>query len=336
MDLDTLPMPAWDLIDVEAYMNTGDNPSLIPYAAPMDERIVSLITSRGCPKRCSFCWNSYRELPPRFRGAGKVVEEVEYLRDRYRTNAVWFADDEFACNRPRLRELHRLFKERGLDRLAYGCQARAETCDLETLTMLKGMGFRCVSVGFESGSQRVLNILKSGSATVAGNARALKNAGDVGIPMIGSFIMGSPTESLEEMRDTLRFIESHDQLYFAGINILTPYPKTGIWDMCKAAGMLPESITYDDLVPAVTKEDIRYVCERTNRGHLADFIIHSKRIARTTAAFNIAAHADSRKQRLANLSHFAKTRLFWYMWLKHPHRMLGNFKRKIWEGDLHP
>ena len=244
-NLDDIPSPAFDLLNMQLYLRQGIN--VLP---GLESPNISTVTSRGCPYRCAFCWNSSRKAKVRFSSARRIVEEILFLRDKYGINSVFFSDDEFLINTERVKELSVLFKEYGISKwLRWGCQVRARTLTIPLLEMVKDMGCVVLGVGFESGSERMLRYLKSGSATLATNEKALDMGGQVGMTMMGTFIFGTPTETLEEMKQTLNWALTHPKLKLMFVYTMTPYPGTKVWELCLRKGLLPGKVNYEILIP---------------------------------------------------------------------------------------
>jgi radical SAM superfamily enzyme YgiQ (UPF0313 family) len=248
-NLDDIPSPAFDLLDMPHYLRTGIQlPTLKP-------PVIGMVTSRGCPYRCAFCWNSFRKTKVRYFSAHRIVEEILYLRKVYGITKIYFLDDEFLINKQRVEELSVLFKETGISKwLRWACSARATSLNVQLLKMVKEMGCVLVNIGLESGTERILQYLKSGSAKVAINEKALNIGAQAGMTMGGSFIFGTPTETLEEMKQTFNWIVSHPNLKFIGISILTPYPGTKVWDYCVKNKIVTEKVNYEELIQDASPE----------------------------------------------------------------------------------
>jgi radical SAM superfamily enzyme YgiQ (UPF0313 family) len=244
-NLDAIPMPAWHLLDMNFYLRFGPQ-----HTYPIGEsckRTGLLITSRGCPFRCIFCYNSWRDIPVRFHSAQRVIDEIKFLIENYDIDSIFFYDDSFLANKIRLKEICQLLKETGLNKkIIFGCQSRADQIDLKTLRMIKEAGCTYIDIGFESGSERILGILKNHTITVKQNSKAIKLYKSVGIKVGGTFMVGTPTETKEDMLATLRFIKSHD-LDRADVFVATPYPGTKLFYWCQELNLLPERIDYSKL-----------------------------------------------------------------------------------------
>lgn len=242
-NLDEIPPPAWHLMDMEFYLSSRDRlPETHLHFIPPKTRIGSVITTRGCPYSCIFCWNSWRDTPVRFNSPEWVIADIKFLIQRYNIQALYFADDDLFMNKGRLEKICQLMKENKID-LIWGCQARVDTVDLETLRIVKEAGCRQVVFGFESGSQRILDILKNKTTTVEQNAQAVKLCKQAGILCLAGFMIGNPTETVEDIRATFQFIKNNP-IYKVGLFITTPFPGTKLWKWCEEHNLIPEKIDY--------------------------------------------------------------------------------------------
>ncbi len=310
-DLNCVPMPAFDLMDIDGYIKLV-SPKFNFLA---NKNLLGLITSRGCPYKCSFCWNSHRQSPTRYFSAERVVEEVKYVMQRYHVNLVDFHDDEFVINRKRLNQMAALFKEYGLNgQLEFVCQGRAPSLTIEALQLLKSMGCCLVSVGFETGSQRILDAYKKGTVSVRDNWQAAENARRVGLPLAGSFIFGWPDETREEMMQTRNFFEK-TYLSTFGLGTLIPYPETDVWKLARAKGLLPEHVDYERLVPTSKPKNTYILNTMLSNDDYDRFLVDSSRLG----------HGLARVRRAKGLKRFGLVshRVFWYIMLKYPRKLLS-------------
>ena len=309
-NLDDIPRPAFDLIDMKKYLSEP------PSFPGLKEPVVTMVTSRGCPYKCPFCWNSARTFKVRYFSAQRIVDEILYFRKNYKVNTVWFADDEFLINNKRLAELAALVNKYHIsDWLRWGCQARANTIDLNTLELAKSIGCVTISVGFESGCARTLDFLKCGTTTIADHERALKLAREAGVTMGGSFIFGTPGETFEEMRETLDWCENEKDLMWYGFNTLIPYPGTTVWRICQDKKLLPRNVDYRRLVPTGVP----------SRTYIVNHDVPLEKYQRTLIYAGIAAWFFSQARQHRSLRHFfsmATQPTWWWMWLFHPRKML--------------
>lgn len=182
-----------------------------------------MLSSRGCPYKCLFCSPIERASygkEYRCRSAKNIADEMQLLESKG-INTVYFLDDSFAVNKKIVEELCDEVIRRKL-RLRWVVQARADTLDEKILMKMKQAGCSTICLGIESGSERILKMLKKDIATkdVVRTVRLIKKAG---IWIVGFFIIGNPTETKEEMKETFRFakklLPDMIQLHF-----FTPYP----------------------------------------------------------------------------------------------------------------
>lgn len=219
-DVDTLPWPDRESVPLSLYKATG-HIGVTPHVANM-------ITSRGCPARCTFC-ESFLTMGYRFRehSPGYVVAEIRMLKERWGVRQVVFNDDTFTMNVKRAKDICRAMIDARLD-IQWFCFARV-TCgkDPELLELMKAAGCIHINLGVETGDPTILKRIKKGT-TLAQARKTFKKCRDLGIKTSAGFIFGFPGESLQTIERTIRFaIElSPDVAFF---NILVPFPGTEVW-----------------------------------------------------------------------------------------------------------
>jgi hopanoid biosynthesis associated radical SAM protein HpnJ len=196
---------------------------------------VSLYTGRGCRSRCTFClWpQTLAGHRYRTRSVEHVVREMESARALFpQVREFFFDDDTFTDDRPRAEAI-----ARGLGRLGltWSCNAKANV-PLETLQALRDGGLRLLLVGFETGSQEILNHIRKGTRV----DRALRFAEDchrLGILLHGTFIVGLPGETPETIERTIAFAKQLDP-YSLQVSLAAPYPGTALYAEATARGWL--------------------------------------------------------------------------------------------------
>jgi radical SAM superfamily enzyme YgiQ (UPF0313 family) len=150
-DLDAQPFPDRESIDLGRYVET--------WRAHHGRGSVSLITARGCPYTCTWCSHAVYGYTHRRRSPGNVADEVEAIRDRYRPDMLWYADDVFTIHKGWLGRYAAELERRGL-RLPFETISREDRLDEEVVDTLAAMGCFRLWVGAESGSQRILDGMK--------------------------------------------------------------------------------------------------------------------------------------------------------------------------------
>ena len=196
-DLDALPNPDRDAIDMSAY--------LAAWRARHGVGTVSLITARGCPYTCTWCSRSVFGDTHRRRSIGHVADEVEGIADRYHPERLWYADDVFAIHRSWTVGYAKELERRRI-RLPFECISRAERIDDDVAAALASLGCFRVWIGSESGSQRVLDAMKR-KVRVEQVHEAADRLRRHGIE-VGMFIMlGYDGEELSDLQATVAHLK---------------------------------------------------------------------------------------------------------------------------------
>lgn len=222
-NLDEIPIPAYDLLPMHLYRFGS-------------LRFGTIITSRGCPFNCIFCSSSL-QFGKRWRAHSKerVIEELRILHHDYGVREVEFLDDTFTLDRRRAREISREIVREGLD-ISWTASSRVNTFDLETGREMKRAGAHTIYFGIESGSQKILDLIGKG-ITVEQSISAVKSAKKAKLRALGSFIIGFPEETEDDIRRTIDF-SKRVGVDLAQFTIATPYPGTKLWDIANKMNLL--------------------------------------------------------------------------------------------------
>jgi radical SAM superfamily enzyme YgiQ (UPF0313 family) len=238
-DIESLPFPARDLVDIEYYFDLVGN----RWFFGEGQRTAIIITSRGCPYRCTFCHNYHRKYPVRYNSAGKVIEEIKLIMSTYGIQSIFFIDDDFIGNKRRFFEVADLFEKEHIA-IRWACNSRTNHITEDIIARAHAVGCTHISFGLESGSQRVLDTLNK-RATVEQNSAAIRICKKCGIKVMGSMMVGNPGETPEDLQLTEKFIKENP-IDFIGLCFTTPFPGTGLWDYCKENNLLPSDIDWND------------------------------------------------------------------------------------------
>ena len=226
-NLDELPWPARHLLPMEKYTL---------FNKPI--RIAHIMASRGCPYGCKYCATSYfwgRKM--RFRSAKNVADEIEYLVDKYKVDRIAFSDDELVVNRRFMKEFIKELKDRGLE-LPFACGARVDHVDREYLKFLYDSGCMALYFGVESASQQTLDIIGKG-IKIEQAIRVFRWIKELGGFATGSFILGFPWETIDDMKRTVDFAIKLDPSY-AQFTALTPYPGTPMYEVAVRENLIED------------------------------------------------------------------------------------------------
>jgi radical SAM superfamily enzyme YgiQ (UPF0313 family) len=237
--------------------------------------MVTITTSRGCPFRCIFCVYPQTMMGHRMRlrSVGNVVNEIEYIVGAFPgVKAIFFEDDTFTANKKRCIEISQEIMRRGI-RISWTINARADL-DYETMRTIKEAGCRFMCVGFESGSQHLLDNIKK-KVTIEKMERFMADAKRAGILVHACFMVGHPGENADTMRETLEFAKrlNPDTVQFYPIMV---YPGTAAYDWYSERGLLTDKDFSKWLTPgglhntvvrtdALTSEELVRFCDHARR-----------------------------------------------------------------------
>ncbi|HXQ49275.1 MAG TPA: radical SAM protein, partial [Thermoplasmata archaeon] len=221
-DLDALPLPAWDLVDMDRYLHEWEKRT--------GERRAALLTSRGCPFDCSWCSKPTFGRTFRQQSPARVIEELVALTTRYRVDYVRFCDDVFGVSRPWIDELIDRMTAADLG-LQFECLARVDLLKPDLLHRLRKVGLARVYVGVESGSQKMLDLMNRGTTLtqVERTAQALRAEG---IRQFWFLMLGYPGETLEDIEATLRLFRRFSPEEYS-VSIAVPIPGTRFHETVK-------------------------------------------------------------------------------------------------------
>ncbi len=213
-DINSLPMPARKKIDLALYGNA--------WKKNHGYSMYSLSTMRGCPYTCKWCSRAVYGGTYRRRSAKFVVDELEFLKQNYNPDRVWFVDDVFTISHKWMNE----FKEEILKRkvfIPYEIITRADRLNEEIIKVLKETGCFRVWIGAESGSQKIIDAMDRRVNVKEVREMIIKTKA-YGIEA-GTFIMlGYPGENKEDIKETINHLKISDPSYYT---VTLAYPIKG-------------------------------------------------------------------------------------------------------------
>ena len=244
IDMDGLSMPAFDLIPLEKYF------LLRPYA----KRTICLVTSRGCPYNCTFCYNK-KVNRGKWRGLSgtKLIDMVMMLQNKYGIDGFLFHDDNFDANSRRLREFCNALIYKKI-KIKWEHCSRVNYAEEERLRLEKKAGCEMIAYGLESGSERILKLIKKGQ-TVAQIENAIKLCKKIGISTGVGSIVGYPFETEEELKETLSLFDRLKPTHVF-TTIYNPYPGSDLYEYVKQQGLFKEPATLEEQGNLYTIENL--------------------------------------------------------------------------------
>ncbi len=229
-DLDGLPFPAWDLLPMDIYLKNpiwGDvagNSSGFRRDITIN-RSMNIISSRGCPFSCRYCYHLFGRSSYRYRSPANIVAEMEVLVKRYDVDFIGFVDDNMMASEQRLREFCELLMKQTF-KVFWGCHGRVTSAKPEILRLMAEAGCVWIGYGIESGSQIILDAMNK-KTDVAKAKAAIIETRRAGIFPNTTFIYGYPGETLETIRETIAF--KKELGLECGSFFANPYPETDLY-----------------------------------------------------------------------------------------------------------
>ncbi|MBU4284997.1 B12-binding domain-containing radical SAM protein [Patescibacteria group bacterium] len=234
MNLDELPMPAWHLFDLKEYNKPIDGTNV---------RSVGVLSARGCPNVCVYCANARSVL--RLRSPKNFIDEVEYLHKTYGYHGFDFWDDTLTMVKSHVTAVCEEIIKRKLDIIWYA-RARVNTVDKELLQLMGKAGCIRISFGVESGSPRIIKIIKK-NITVEQVLNAVRWSSEVGMVVVTNFMVNLPEETLDDLKQTIGLMKELSKIKnsYPAYGFTVIYPGTELELMAKERGLMPKDFSWN-------------------------------------------------------------------------------------------
>lgn len=248
-NLDELPYPAYDHVDMEQYLN----PKKIGYRS-FRNRAISMITSRGCPFNCCFC-SVHLHMGKGFRAHSEnyVLNHIQFVVDKFKVKNVFFEDDNLTFDIPRFEAICDGLISR---KIKIGWETpngvRADRLNLHLLEKMKKSGCQSVFFGVESGDQQILDKVICKSLDLNQVVEVAKLCRNIGLKTGGFYIIGCPGETKENMQRTVDFALMLKRDFDVGMHLFVATPSFGtqLYEQCKAKGYIKEDLAWDSFAEA--------------------------------------------------------------------------------------
>ncbi len=277
IELDEVPHPAWDLIDVAAYWHEQNMNGMFRHP-----RHMSIFTSRGCPYRCTYCHNVFGK---RFqeRSPQNVMDEIRLLYDRYDIREIHILDDIFNADRQRAKEIMRRVADSDMHlAIAFPNGLRGDQMDDELILLMSAAGVYKICYAVESASPRIQKLTRK-HVDLERIRCVIDKTADAGILTHGFFMLGFPGETRAELDATIEYAKATN-LHFSNFFIVNPFEGTPMVETTDAGPLGfdfsdPELNNYHEArqsLAAVPVDELNQVWRRAYR----EFYLDPKRIFR--------------------------------------------------------
>lgn len=300
-DLDQIPLPARDLLRMKGFYVTLRKSR---FGEP--GVYTHMMTSRGCPYRCVFCEAAPFWGRPRFHSPEYVVAEMRFLKETYNVDGILIFDDLFSANLNRVEKIAELLAAQGLNKeLRFGVFGRTDLINEKVLCTLVKMNVRSISFGLESGSDRILSYLKKPAVTVKNHLEALQLCKKHGIHTNGTFIVGSPDETEEDLAQTMDLIKNPN-LDEASISQLTPLPGSDLWRYALGRNVVSEDPCFPFELEGASQtiRAEKFLCSRISMEKLQEWMDRISEAARDKSRSLNFSHLRPRHLRYVFSRHF--------------------------------
>ena len=230
-DLNTIPFPAWDLFPVENYrLLPHENSTKLDFTMPV-------LSGRGCPFRCTFCYRLDKGFRPRSNDG--LIEEIGQLQDDYAITYVDFVDDLLMSSPDRTAELCHAFIDAGL-KFKWSCNGRLNWVTRDVIKLLKRAGCVFINYGIESVDNEVMKNMKKGlnlDLVIKGAEITHEEGVSTGLNMI----FGNIGENQDTLRRAVEFLVKYDQgQQKRTIRPVTPYPGSPLYYTAIERGLVKD------------------------------------------------------------------------------------------------
>ncbi len=260
-NLDNLPLPAYEIIDMERYFyfNEKGKDGRETYKYPESERSVSMITSRGCPFNCVFC-SIHLGMGRKFRAHSVdfVVKHIKYLRETYNIKHIHFEDDNFSFNVLRFNDILDGMIANNFN-ITWDTPngVRADYLNEDILKKCAMSGCTYLRIGIESANREVSEKIVRKHLDINKVTEVAKLCNKVGIDVEAFYIIGFPGEKISQMKETINFAVQHERLYGLypyDMFTATPLIGTDLYKICLEKNYISTEISAQNLATATQGE----------------------------------------------------------------------------------
>ncbi len=292
-DLDTIPLPAYDLLDMERYFyfNKMGKDGRESYRYPDSERSISMITSRGCPFNCIFC-SIHLSMGKKFRAhsVAYVLDHIRQVREQYRIKHIHFEDDNFSFDMNRFSDiLEGILKSRFNITWDTPNGVRADFLNEVILQKCKKSGCTYLRIGVESANAEVSKKIVRKRLDLNTVVDVAKLCRKTCIDLEAFYMIGLPGETVSQMNDTIDFAVKQERRHGLtpyGMFTATPLIGTDLYKICLERGYITKELSPGNMATATqgesmvttdafSSETLRALLKNFRRRHLVSKVLYS-------------------------------------------------------------
>ncbi len=246
-NLDELPLPAYHLVDMEAYLNPK-----VRYRGTKGLRAIPMVTSRGCPYNCVFCSiHLHMGNVCRIHSAEYTIKHIKHVIDNYSIKRIHFEDDNLTLDLKRFNTILDGIIEKGI-KFTWDVPngVRADKLTFSLLTKMKETGCVQLSIGIESGDQSILDTIINKHLCLDDVIKTAEMCSDLDIPLIGFYVIGFPGEKIENIKRTIDFALELKRKFnvYIHLSIAIPLYGTKLYKICSEKGYFYRELTPSTLL----------------------------------------------------------------------------------------
>jgi len=240
-DLDEIPFPAFHLLPIEKYFKIN-----IPFSpVPQGDRVMPMLTTRGCPVACSFCANTNVWRRHRQRSPENVVAEIQHLKDKFSIDEIQFADDNLTFDMKSSVERFKQIKPLNI----IWCTPNGTMINKlspELIQVMSDSGMYQITLSIDSANTRTLKELHHKPVNLLSVPGLIAKSRELGVFTHGTLVVGMPSETIEEIEDGFQYVKDH--LAFTSVSTFI-------------ASAIPGSELYQEMLDQgkITKEQARNI-----------------------------------------------------------------------------
>jgi radical SAM superfamily enzyme YgiQ (UPF0313 family) len=245
-DLDSLPFPDWTMFPIDKYRY---------YPTLSGKPFLTILSSRGCPYRCSYCpYIVLQGTTFRRRSVSNVVEEIQQDVNSYGIKSLLFRDPVFTLDKQRVVQISREILRRGIS-IRWCCETRADCLDKPLVDEMCQAGMKAINLGVESPNEAVLLNASRKPVGLKHQEEIIDYLEARGVKVVAFYILGFPDDTEETVRTTIEYAKRLNTT-LAQFTILTPYPGTKYFDQVKDLITTSNWMSFDGYTPVVRNRSL--------------------------------------------------------------------------------